>query len=238
MSLQVKQETTYKGRDWWQWAVWLDGSADELNKISHVVYTLHPTFPTPVRSIDNRKENFRLDSAGWGEFEIYLDVVYKDGKTLKRKHWLKLEYPQASKRTAGVRKAAGPVKKPALFLSSSVADAEAAGFLRRILSKYNIRVVPPDELPASMPMGKIVESMISDVDIAVFVISGRPSLWMNREIEATLAHKVRTIVPILVGAGTELPPLLQGFQAVQVNNLSQLEAVAQQIVETSLPERK
>ena len=76
MSLKVKQETTYKGKDWWQWAVWLDGSANELDKISHVVYTLHPTFPTPVRRVDNRKEKFRLDSAGWGEFEIYMDIVY------------------------------------------------------------------------------------------------------------------------------------------------------------------
>jgi hypothetical protein len=172
-----------------------------------------------VRSIDNRKDNFRLDSAGWGEFEIYMDIVYKDGQTRKRRHWLKLEYPRAAKHTASSRKAvpeAEPAKKPVLFLSSTVANAEAAGILRRILSKYNISVVPPDELPAGVPIGKMLESMINDADIAVFVISGRPSLWMTHEIEAILAHKVRTIVPILVGAGTELPLLMQKFQAVQV----------------------
>jgi hypothetical protein len=98
-------------------------------------------------------------------------------------------------------------------------------------------VVPPDELPTGVPIGKMLESMINAADIAVFVISGRPSLWMNHEIEATLEHKVRTIIPILVGTGTELPPLLQKFQAVQVNNLLELESVAKRIAEDSLPQK-
>jgi hypothetical protein len=240
MSLKVKQETILKGKDWWQWAVWLDGSSKELDKISYVVYTLHPTFPTPVRRVDNRKEKFRLDSAGWGEFEIYLDIVYKDGQTRKRKHWLKLEYAKPEKRAVGMRQAAMEsvsAKKPVLFLSSTVADADVAGIMRRALSKYDITVVPPEELLAGVPLEKMVGEMISNADIAVFVISGRPSLWMNHEIEAALAHKVRMIVPILVGAETELPSSLREFQSVQVSSLSEIEKVAQQIAKTSLSKK-
>jgi hypothetical protein len=82
------------------------------------------------------------------------------------------------------------------------------------------------------------ETMTKVAEIAVSVISARPGLWMNHEIEETLADKVRTIAPILVGTGTEFPPLLQEFPAVQANNLSELESVAQRIIETSLRERK
>jgi hypothetical protein len=240
MSITVKQESIYKGNNWWQWAVWLDGSANELDKISRVVYTLHPTFPTPVRRVDNRKEKFRLDSAGWGEFEIYIDIVYKDGRTRKRKHWLKLEYPKPEKRTVGMRQAevkSELAKKPVLFLSSTLADADVAGIMRRILSKYGISVVSPEKILAGVPLEKMVDEIISDADIAVFVISGRPSLWMNREIEAALAHKVRMIVPILVGAATEIPSSLREFQSVHVNDLSEIEKVAQEIAETSLSKK-
>ena len=128
-------------------------------------------------------------------------------------------------------------KKPVLFLSSTVADTDVAGILRRILSKYGISVVSPEELLAGVPLEKMVDEMISDADIAVFVISGRPSLWMNREIEAALAHKVRMIIPILVGAGTEILSSLREFQSVQVNSLSEIEKVAQRFAETSLSKK-
>ncbi len=77
MSVRIKQETHYKGNDWWKWSVWLDGPKRELDRIDHVVYTLHPTFREPVRRITDRKTNFRLDSAGWGAFDIYLELIPK-----------------------------------------------------------------------------------------------------------------------------------------------------------------
>jgi len=238
INLRMKQETIYKGNDWWQWAIWLDGSKDELDKVSRVVYTLHPTFPIPVQCIDNRKNNFRLDSSGWGEFEIFIKIVYKDGQVRKRRHWLKLEYHEPAKRRDVMQKEESDVdsaKKTVLFLSSTVSDANTAGILRRILSKHNIRVTSPDEVPLDMPMRNSIERMINDADMAVFVISGRPSLWMNHEIELTLAKKGRPVVPVLIGEGSELPPILKEFQAVKVKDISELESVAEQIIKKSLP---
>jgi transcription initiation factor IIF auxiliary subunit len=78
-TLKVVQESRYVGEDTWEWAVWLEGPEDELNNIDHVVYTLHRSFPNPVRTVSNRENKFRLNAVGWGTFRIYVEVVYRDG---------------------------------------------------------------------------------------------------------------------------------------------------------------
>ena len=54
------------------------------------------------------------------------------------------------------------------------------------------------------------------------------------EIEAALAKKVGIIVPILLGSETELRELLHDYQAVRVDSLEEIEAVAEQIIEKSI----
>jgi hypothetical protein len=99
--VQIKQSAQSSDESWWNWSVWLEGTAAELNIVQFVVYTLHPTFADPVRVVTTRKNGFRLDSAGWGEFEIYIEIRRLDGKTVKRTHYLKLvEKESASKRSA------------------------------------------------------------------------------------------------------------------------------------------
>ncbi len=93
MTLKIKQDYEYRGNDWWRWWVWIDGQEAELDKISHVIYTLHPTFPNPVQTVENRGTKFRLETAGWGVFRLYAKVVYKDGKETYLEHNLELEYP-------------------------------------------------------------------------------------------------------------------------------------------------
>ncbi|HWY88437.1 MAG TPA: pYEATS domain-containing protein, partial [Gemmataceae bacterium] len=78
MSITVQQKAVCKGNSWWKWSVWLAGSKDELDEIEAVEYILHATFVHPVRLITNRKTKFRLDSAGWGEFTIYLNIKHKN----------------------------------------------------------------------------------------------------------------------------------------------------------------
>lgn len=73
--------------------MWIDGQDAELDKISHVVYTLHPTFPNPVQTVGNRLTKFRLETAGWGIFHLYAKVVHEDGKETYLEHNLELEYP-------------------------------------------------------------------------------------------------------------------------------------------------
>ncbi len=99
MSLTIKQDFEYRRKDWWKWWVWIDGPADELDRIDHVVYTLHSTFPNPVRTVRERKSNFRLETAGWGVFTIYATAVGKDGSETELNHYLRLEYPDGTPTT-------------------------------------------------------------------------------------------------------------------------------------------
>lgn len=70
---RVEQSYKYLGDDYWDWSVWIESDDEsELSKISSVTYHLHNTFPNPVRSIKNRRSKFRLNTAGWGTFTIYL----------------------------------------------------------------------------------------------------------------------------------------------------------------------
>lgn len=100
MTLKIEQEFEYKDEDWWQWWVWVDGPEKELDQVDYVTYILHPTFPKPVRKITDRTTKFRLQTSGWGVFEIQAKVIHKDGKETLLKHDLVLKYPDGTATTA------------------------------------------------------------------------------------------------------------------------------------------
>ena len=93
MALHLEQSGEYDGEDYWRWSVWLEGPDDELDAVDHVVYTLHPTFPNPVRTESDRSTNFMLSTAGWGTFTLYARVVHRDGTEDHLEHKLELHYP-------------------------------------------------------------------------------------------------------------------------------------------------
>jgi transcription initiation factor IIF auxiliary subunit len=45
--------------------VWIEGSDDALDLVDLVEWTLHPSFPSPVRKIRDRASKFRLETGGW-----------------------------------------------------------------------------------------------------------------------------------------------------------------------------
>lgn len=100
MEIKIAQGFDYQGNDWWKWWVWIDGKQSDLDAIDRVIYTLHPTFPNPVREVDNRSTNFRLETAGWGVFRIFARVIKKNGEEIKLKHDLVLKYPDGKKTNA------------------------------------------------------------------------------------------------------------------------------------------
>lgn len=100
MGLKIEQGSNYKGNDLWKWWVWIEGPDAELDEIDHVVYTLHPTFVRPVRTIKTRENKFHLASEGWGTFTLYAKVVKKDGSSMQLEHSLVLEYEDGSPATA------------------------------------------------------------------------------------------------------------------------------------------
>lgn len=93
MTIRIRQKSEYQGDDWWRWSVWIEGASKELDGIEKVVYTLHPTFADPVRTISDRASKFSLSSSGWGGFDIFAHVFQRDGSSQKLQHSLELFYP-------------------------------------------------------------------------------------------------------------------------------------------------
>jgi len=76
----------------WDWTVFILGSEEDLNLIRCVEYTLHPTFPNPVRTVCERGKGphaFSLSTNGWGTFRIQIRVLLKDGDPVVLSHQLK-----------------------------------------------------------------------------------------------------------------------------------------------------
>ncbi len=67
----------------WKWSVWIEGADQDLDQIKEVTYRLHWSFPDPLRTIRNRATKFKLDSKGWGIFEIPVKVVLHNGEIIK-----------------------------------------------------------------------------------------------------------------------------------------------------------
>ncbi len=93
---KIEQDFKYEGDDWWSWWIWIEGGKTELDKIDHVIYTLHSTFQNPVRKIKDRESKFKLETEGWGSFTIYAKVVLKNKDEISLEHDLSLRYPDGS----------------------------------------------------------------------------------------------------------------------------------------------
>jgi len=70
-----------------------DGSPEQLDAVESVEYTLHPTFPKPVRLVQERSTKFRLESSGWGSFLLRANLARKDGSVVPATLKLDLRYP-------------------------------------------------------------------------------------------------------------------------------------------------
>ena len=74
---------------WWEWGVYIEGAGTELDRIRCVEYTLHPTFPNPVRVVCSRKDRFLLTSRGWGTFTVRIKLMLNDGSIHQMAHPLR-----------------------------------------------------------------------------------------------------------------------------------------------------
>jgi caspase domain-containing protein/pYEATS domain-containing protein involved in immunity len=77
--------------DLWEWTVFVEADPATLGLINCVEYTLHPTFPDPVRTICSPSNSFALSTQGWGTFEIKIRVLFKDGSDRRLTHQLRFE---------------------------------------------------------------------------------------------------------------------------------------------------
>ena len=100
MALEIRQSSTYMGKERWEWSVWLDVQAEDLDAIDRVIYILHSTFHDPVRTVNDRSTNFRLTTSGWGTLTIAAKVVQKDASEILLQHDLALSYPDGAQARA------------------------------------------------------------------------------------------------------------------------------------------
>lgn len=94
MNIFVAQTQKYAGSQWWKWSLWIEGSAEDLDQIASVTYTLHPTFSNPIRMVTDRESKFQLRCEGWGVFTIPIEVRLKDGRTIELEHELQFAVPE------------------------------------------------------------------------------------------------------------------------------------------------
>lgn len=76
---------------WWEWGIYMAGSAADLQKVRCVEYTLHPSFPNPVRVVCSPQDRFELVTRGWGTFEVQIKLILQDGSVRKLSHQLRLQ---------------------------------------------------------------------------------------------------------------------------------------------------
>ena len=81
----------YIGSGRYNWTVFLLADESTLDTIEYVEYILHPTFPDPIQRSYNRYTKFSFSAAGWGEFDISVTIVYKNGNRKILEHPLRLK---------------------------------------------------------------------------------------------------------------------------------------------------
>ncbi len=210
--VKIRNSAEYKGKDRWEWSVWIDGPPERLDEIAYVEYILHPTFAQPVHRIGDRSSQFRFNSRGWGEFMIHANVASHTGKIQRLDHWLKLA---DRNRTAGFRVA--DVERPTIFVSYSRADSRIAEELCRFLEEdRKCEVFTDNQLNADEPIQRAVKSLISRTDALVALIPEElSSRWVLDEIAEAL-HQQIPVVPVLLGAEAVLPPSLADRKALRL----------------------
>jgi prokaryotic YEATS domain/Caspase domain len=79
------------GQNRWDWTIFIDADQDTLSQIRCVEYTLHESFPDPVRTVCTSGTKFALSSNGWGTFTIKIKVILKDGSQRTLSHDLQFQ---------------------------------------------------------------------------------------------------------------------------------------------------
>lgn len=250
MALQVKQDAERIGNRQWKWSVWLDGPDAELDKINDVEYILHPTFPSPVKHVKSRENNFRLDARGWGEFRIYIKVTDNQGGVEKLDYWLKLSdrdmgehapprgvFPQPPPVTVEQMMAQAQVPPPVatkVLISYSVADAPLANALMQELNKLHIEPMRLDDMEEDKMFESSLARKMSKVDAGIVVVSDRVSPWMNSEIEALRKYGVKLLIPVFIAGANlaQLPKSLLDLEGIQIKDASDMEMVATRVADT------
>ena len=220
MALHIAQNYEYVGNDQWNWWVWLDGDDAELDAVEAVEYHLHPTFPNPVREVKDRSTRFRLDSSGWGVFQLNARARLTDGSVVHLTHMLELFYPEGTDDTpeeAPMRGATRPERRRSVFLSSGIADNAFASELRSSLIAHGLDVRSDYDLEPGVPWDIEIERTIGNADAVVALSSDIPCKWVDREVGAATQLGVK-VIPVAIGRDAVVPSSLASLQQIQIES--------------------
>ena len=216
LRVRLKSETSPIKEDWWSWKVWVDGTEDALDQIKSVKYLLHPTFPNPIRVVEDRQSKFELSDKGWGEFAITAQVATKTGETVSLEHWIEFKQPGGTVESG---------RKPCVFLSFSATDRGMVRILKNSLESQGIEVLSPEDVAPGESWQSALAEGITRAQVVAFLVSGELRGFAERELE--LAQKsAKPVVPILVGRASELPQPFEQAQPMHMRSESDVGAVA------------
>ena len=219
--LTIKQRVTRAGGRFYDWSVWLDGPPAALQRIHHVTYLLHPTFPQPQRDVTTRANGFKLSASGWGEFRIDLRLHMQDGTVVRRAHHLR--FPAEPFEPTATRASR-------VFVSAAAADRPLVEELKQRLQALDIAVSDATDITVGQPIGKSVGDLIKGSDVLIAVVSSSPSRWINLEVK--MAEKLRIPrIPIIVDEG-ELPATKWGAEPIRVSSRQDIRRVADKFAES------
>lgn len=86
-----RQKIVYdKAKSKARYKVWLYLEGPDLPYVKSATYTLHPTFPSPVRTVERTvsNPNCALEIWTWGIFNVLVDVEDKSGSRQRFEHWM------------------------------------------------------------------------------------------------------------------------------------------------------
>lgn len=218
MSITIQQGASETRPRWWQWSVWLQGDGNDLERVDHVVYHLHPTFPNPDRTVTDAASGFKLTASGWGTFTLGVEIHYRDGTSELRQHPLDfgLAAPSKEQQELGPR---------SLLLLHDAKDTQEATQIRESLQQLGIEVADSSAVRGGAWSKELTDS-IRSFDGLIAIGEADSDTY---QIETTIAEKLgKRVVRIDPSAGAIS---LKGAKNV-VESSRNLEDLSRGIVDT------
>ncbi len=173
-------------KNYWKWSVWIETTPEILDTIESVKYVLHPSFPNRIKNRTSKKDKFKLNASGWGEFNIHIKIfISGESEPIVKTHYLKLfeeeqEVSHASK---------------SVFISSALTDSEKVEELTDSLAKKNISVATEDTV---VDMGSDWEDDINRAikDSDVFILYGSKFLskFQQNQLDTAIKSDAKIII--------------------------------------------
>ncbi|NVB42975.1 TIR domain-containing protein [Pseudenhygromyxa sp. WMMC2535] len=210
--MRPRQSAQAVGEGYWRWAIWIEGTPEELAEIEEVIYHLHPTFSPAIVTRSDPGDGFRIEREGWGVFVVGIEVRLRGGAREVFRHMLDFAEP------APLKEVAARPDRLRVFVSYARDDDELAREVKRRIEEAGFTTwIYRDELRPGEDWRWAMREQLESSDVVVALSSDIPSRWMAAE-----AEQARRLGKPVLGVGDER--LLRDF--VATDRVVSLEAGA------------